>query len=430
MAIKKVVLAYSGGLDTSVILKWLGDTYGCEVVTFTADIGQGEEVEPARAKALKLGIKAKNIFIEDLQEEFIRDFVFPMFRANAIYEGEYLLGTSIARPLIAKRLVQIAQKVGADAIAHGATGKGNDQVRFELGAYALDPEIKVIAPWREWDLNSREKLLAYAKKAGIPIENAKKKSPYSMDANLLHISYEGQNLEDPSQAPEESMWRWSVSPKNAPNTPEVITIEFENGDGVAINGKKLSPAKFWQKLNALGSKHGIGRLDLVENRFVGMKSRGCYETPGGAIYLKAHRAIESITLDREEAHLKDELMPRYASLIYNGFWFSKEREALQALIDTTQKSVNGLVRLELYKGSVMVLGRESSSSLFSAAYSTFEEDSVYDQKDAAGFIKLNALRFIIAGKARKKSKKSTKKLDKSSNGAKKSGKKESKKKQK
>lgn len=428
MAIKKVVLAYSGGLDTSVILKWLGDTYGCEVVTFTADIGQGEEVEPARAKALKLGIKAKNIFIEDLQEEFIRDFVFPMFRANAIYEGEYLLGTSIARPLIAKRLVEIAQKVGADAIAHGATGKGNDQVRFELGAYALDPEIKVIAPWREWDLNSREKLLAYAKKAGIPIENAKKKSPYSMDANLLHISYEGQNLEDPSQAPEESMWRWSVSPKNAPNTPEVITIEFEKGDGIAINGKRLSPAKFWQKLNALGSKHGIGRLDLVENRFVGMKSRGCYETPGGAIYLKAHRAIESITLDREEAHLKDELMPRYASLIYNGFWFSKEREALQALIDTTQKSVNGLVRLELYKGSVMVLGRESSNSLFSAAYSTFEEDSVYDQKDAAGFIKLNALRFIIAGKARKKSKKSTKKLDKS--GAKKSGKKESKKKQK
>ena len=431
MAVKKVVLAYSGGLDTSVILKWLGDTYGCEVVTFTADIGQGEEVEPARAKALKLGIKAKNIFIEDLQEEFIRDFVFPMFRANAIYEGEYLLGTSIARPLIAKRLVEIAQKVGADAIAHGATGKGNDQVRFELGAYALDPEIKVIAPWREWDLNSREKLLAYAKKAGIPIENAKKKSPYSMDANLLHISYEGQNLEDPSQAPEESMWRWSVSPKNAPNTPEVITIEFEKGDGIAINGKRLSPAKFWQKLNALGSKHGIGRLDLVENRFVGMKSRGCYETPGGAIYLKAHRAIESITLDREEAHLKDELMPRYASLIYNGFWFSKEREALQALIDTTQKSVNGLVRLELYKGSVMVLGRESSNSIFSAAYSTFEEDSVYDQKDAAGFIKLNALRFIIEGKAQgKKSKKSTKKLDKSSNGAKKSGKKESKKKQK
>ncbi|KAA8709859.1 argininosuccinate synthase [Helicobacter canis] len=426
MAVKKVVLAYSGGLDTSVILKWLGDTYGCEVVTFTADIGQGEEVEPARAKALKLGIKAKNIFIEDLQEEFIRDFVFPMFRANAIYEGEYLLGTSIARPLIAKRLVEIAQKVGADAIAHGATGKGNDQVRFELGAYALDPEIKVIAPWREWDLNSREKLLAYAKKAGIPIENAKKKSPYSMDANLLHISYEGQNLEDPSQAPEESMWRWSVSPKNAPNTPEVITIEFEKGDGIAINGKRLSPAKFWQKLNALGSKHGIGRLDLVENRFVGMKSRGCYETPGGAIYLKAHRAIESITLDREEAHLKDELMPRYASLIYNGFWFSKEREALQALIDTTQKSVNGLVRLELYKGSVMVLGRESSNSLFSAAYSTFEEDSVYDQKDAAGFIKLNALRFIIEGKAQGKKSKKSKKLDKSSNGAKKSGKKEAK----
>lgn len=416
--VKKVVLAYSGGLDTSVILKWLGDTYGCEVVTFTADIGQGEEVEPARAKALKLGIKPENIFIKDLREEFIRDFVFPMFRANAIYEGEYLLGTSIARPLIAKQLVEIAKECGADAISHGATGKGNDQVRFELGAYALNPEIKVIAPWREWDLNSREKLLAYARNAGIPIENAKKKSPYSMDANLLHISYEGQNLEDPSIAPEESMWRWSVNPKDAPDKPEIITIEFKRGDGVAINGKELSPAKFWSKLNELGCKHGIGRLDLVENRYVGMKSRGCYETPGGAIYLKAHRAIESITLDREEAHLKDELMPRYASLIYNGFWFSKEREALQALIDHTQKHVSGLVRLELYKGNVCVLGRESTHSLFSAAYSTFEEDNVYDQKDAAGFIKLNALRFIIAGKAKnarkadKKAQKSSKKAEK------------------
>ncbi len=398
--IKKVVLAYSGGLDTSVILKWLGDNYNCEVVTFTADIGQGEEVEPARAKAIKLGIKKQNIFIEDLREEFIADFVFPMFRANAIYEGEYLLGTSIARPLIAKRLVEIAKKVGADAIAHGATGKGNDQVRFEIGAYALNPNIKVIAPWREWNLNSREKLLSYAQKAGIEIEKKKNKSPYSMDANLLHISYEGQILEDPSVAPEESMWRWSVSPKNAPNTPQIITIEFEKGDGVAINGKKLSPAKFWEKLNELGSKNGIGRLDLVENRYVGMKSRGCYETPGGTIYLKAHRAIESLTLDREEAHLKDSIMPKYAELIYNGYWFSPEREALQALIDKTQQRVNGQVRLELYKGNVTILGRNSRNSLFNAAYSTFEEDSVYDQKDAAGFIKLNALRFIIAGKAK------------------------------
>lgn len=398
--IKKVVLAYSGGLDTSVILKWLGDNYNCEVVTFTADIGQGEEVEPARAKAIKLGIKKQNIFIEDLREEFIADFVFPMFRANAIYEGEYLLGTSIARPLIAKRLVEIAKKVGADAIAHGATGKGNDQVRFEIGAYALNPNIKVIAPWREWNLNSREKLLSYAQKAGIEIEKKKNKSPYSMDANLLHISYEGQILEDPSVAPEESMWRWSVSPKNAPNTPQIITIEFEKGDGVAINGKKLSPAKFWEKLNELGSKNGIGRLDLVENRYVGMKSRGCYETPGGTIYLKAHRTIESLTLDREEAHLKDSIMPKYADLIYNGYWFSPEREALQALIDKTQQRVNGQVRLELYKGNVTILGRNSRNSLFNAAYSTFEEDSVYDQKDAAGFIKLNALRFIIAGKAK------------------------------
>lgn len=399
--IKKVVLAYSGGLDTSVILKWLGDTYGCEVVTFTADIGQGEEVEPAREKALKLGIKPQNIFIEDLREEFIRDFVFPMFRANTIYEGEYLLGTSIARPLIAKRLVEIAKEVGADAIAHGATGKGNDQVRFEIGAYALNPDIKVIAPWREWELNSREKLLSYAESAGIAIEKKQNKSPYSMDANLLHISYEGQILEDPNVAPEEDMWRWSVSPKNAPDTPTIITITFEKGDGVAINGENLSPAAFWAKLNELGGANGIGRLDLVENRYVGMKSRGCYETPGGTIYLKAHRAIESLCLDREEAHLKDSLMPKYAELIYNGYWFSPEREALQALIDKTQEKVSGSVRLELYKGNVTVLGRESKNSLFNAAYSTFEEDSVYNQKDAAGFIKLNALRFIIAGKAKK-----------------------------
>ncbi|WP_104719735.1 argininosuccinate synthase [Helicobacter pullorum] len=399
--IKKVVLAYSGGLDTSVILKWLGDTYGCEMVTFTADIGQGEEVEPAREKALKLGIKPQNIFIEDLREEFIRDFVFPMFRANTIYEGEYLLGTSIARPLIAKRLIEIAREVGADAIAHGATGKGNDQVRFEIGAYALNPDIKVIAPWREWELNSREKLLSYAESAGIAIEKKQNKSPYSMDANLLHISYEGQILEDPNVAPEEDMWRWSVSPKNAPDTPTIITITFEKGDGVAINGENLSPAAFWAKLNELGGANGIGRLDLVENRYVGMKSRGCYETPGGTIYLKAHRAIESLCLDREEAHLKDSLMPKYAELIYNGYWFSPEREALQALIDKTQEKVSGSVRLELYKGNVTVLGRESKNSLFNAAYSTFEEDCVYNQKDAAGFIKLNALRFIIAGKAKR-----------------------------
>ncbi len=395
------MLAYSGGLDTSVILKWLGDNYHCEVITFTADIGQGEEVEPARAKAQKLGIKPENIFIKDLREEFIRDFVFPMFRANSIYEGEYLLGTSIARPLIAKHLVEIAKQVGADAISHGATGKGNDQVRFEIGAYALNPDIKVIAPWREWDLNSREKLLEYAESAGIQIEKKANKSPYSMDANLLHISYEGQILENPNVAPEEDMWRWSVSPKDAPNESEVISIEFKNGDGIAINGEKLSPANFWAKLNELGCRHGIGRLDLVENRYVGMKSRGCYETPGGTIYLKAHRAMESLCLDREEAHLKDEIMPKYASLIYNGYWFSPEREALQALIDKTQQKVEGIVRLELYKGNVIVLGRESKNSLFNAAYSTFEEDSVYNQSDAEGFIKLNALRFIISGKTRK-----------------------------
>lgn len=399
--IKKVVLAYSGGLDTSVILKWLGDTYGCEVVTFTADIGQGEEVEPARAKAELLGIKPQNIYIEDLKEEFVRDFVFPMFRANTIYEGEYLLGTSIARPLIAKRLVEIAKEVGADAIAHGATGKGNDQVRFELGAYALNPHIKVIAPWREWDLNSREKLLSYAQNAGIPIEKKPNKSPYSMDANLLHISYEGQILEDPNAEPEESMWRWTTSPLDAPDSAEEITIGFKNGDAISINGEALSPAKLLEKLNLLGGKHGIGRLDIVENRYVGMKSRGCYETPGGTILLKAHRAIESITLDREETHLKDELMPRYASLIYNGYWFSREREALQALIDKTQEYVEGEVRLKLYKGNVIITGRKSTKSLFDEAYSTFEEDSVYNQSDAQGFIKLNALRFIIAGKNRK-----------------------------
>ena len=408
-SIKKVVLAYSGGLDTSVILKWLGDNYNCEVVTFTADIGQGEEIESARKKALSLGIKKDNIFIKDLREEFVKDFVFPMFRANAIYEGEYLLGTSIARPLITKHLVEIAKKTNADAISHGATGKGNDQVRFELGAYALNPNIKVIAPWREWDLNSREKLLKYAAEKGIQIEKKKNKSPYSMDANLLHISYEGLVLENPNATPEESMWRWCVNPKDAPNKSEVITIEFENGDGIAINGKKLSPAKFWDTLNKLGAKHGIGRLDLVENRYVGMKSRGCYETPGGTIYLKAHRAIESLTLDREEAHLKDSVMPQYASLIYSGYWFSPEREALQALIDRTQRNVSGIVRIELYKGNVIVLGRESKNSLFNVAYSTFEEDAVFNQKDAEGFIKLNALRFIIAGKSREKRKNSDKK---------------------
>lgn len=397
--VKKVVLAYSGGLDTSIILKWLQDEYNCEVVTFTADIGQGEEVEPARAKAISLGIKPENIFIEDLREEFVRDFVFPMFRANAIYEGEYLLGTSIARPLIAKRLVEIANKTNADCISHGATGKGNDQVRFEIGAYALNPNIKVIAPWREWDLDSREKLLAYAAKHGIDISKKKGKSPYSMDANLLHISYEGLVLEDPNNAPEDDMWRWSVSPKDAPNESEIIEITYKNGDPVALNGKELKAHEMLEELNRLGAKHGIGRLDIVENRYVGMKSRGCYETPGGTIMLKAHRAIESITLDREAAHLKDELMPRYAKLIYNGYWFSPERKMLQAAIDESQKNVNGTVRVELYKGNVMVIGRDSKSdNLFNEAYCTFEEDSVYDQKDANGFIKLNALRFIIAGK--------------------------------
>ncbi|MDU7071054.1 argininosuccinate synthase [Campylobacter ureolyticus] len=397
--VKKVVLAYSGGLDTSVILKWLEDEYKCEVVTFTADIGQNEDLKPIKEKALKLGIKEENIFTLDLKEEFVKEFVFPMFRANAVYEGEYLLGTSIARPLIAKHLVEIAAKTGADAISHGATGKGNDQVRFELGAYALNPDIKVIAPWREWSLNSREKLLDFAHKNGIKIEQKKGKSPYSMDANLLHISYEGLILEDPNHAPEPDMWRWTIDPKDAPNESEVIEIEYKHGDPVALNGKSLSPANMLDALNTLGAKHGIGRLDLVENRYVGMKSRGCYETPGGTIMLKAHRAIESLTLDRGAAHLKDEIMPKYAELIYNGFWFSPERVMLQALIDESQKHVNGKVRLELYKGNVTVLGRSSKKdSLFNASFSTFEADNVYNQKDAEGFIKLNALRFIIAGK--------------------------------
>jgi argininosuccinate synthase len=393
--VKKVVLAYSGGLDTSIILKWLQDEYNCEVVTFTADIGQGEEVEPAREKALSLGIKPENIFIEDLREEFVRDYVFPMFRANTIYEGEYLLGTSIARPLIAKRQVEIAKLTNADGVSHGATGKGNDQVRFEIGYLSQNPNLTIIAPWREWDLNSREKLLKYAENHGIKIEQKKGKSPYSMDANLLHISYEGLILEDPNNEPEESMWRWSVSPEDAPNTPEYIEIEYKNGDPVKLNSKELSPATMLESLNALGNKHGIGRIDIVENRFVGMKARGCYETPGGTIMLKAHRAIESITLDREAAHLKDELMPRYAKLIYNGFWFSPEREMLQAAIDHSQQNVNGTVRLKLYKGNVMVVGRTSPNSLFNEEFCTFEEDEVYNQKDAEGFIKLNALRFMI-----------------------------------
>ncbi|DAB38791.1 MAG: argininosuccinate synthase [Sulfuricurvum sp. GWF2_44_89] len=399
--VKKVVLAYSGGLDTSVILKWLQDEYKCEVVTFTADIGQGEEVEPARAKAISLGIKPENIYIEDLREEFVRDYVFPMFRANAIYEGEYLLGTSIARPLIAKRQAEIARITGADAVSHGATGKGNDQVRFEMGYLGQNSALTIIAPWREWDLNSREKLLAYAAEHGIKIEMSGKKSPYSMDANLLHISYEGGILEDPASEPEESMWRWTVSPQNAPDEAEYIEIGYEKGDPVSLNGKALSPAVMLEQLNIIAGRHGIGRADIVENRFVGMKSRGCYETPGGTIMIKAHRAIESLTLDREEAHLKDELMPRYAKLIYNGFWFAPEREMLQAAIDKTQQNVRGTVRLKLYKGNVMVVGRSSDISLFNPEYCTFEEDSVYDQKDAGGFIKLNALRFIIAGKARK-----------------------------
>jgi argininosuccinate synthase len=415
--IKRVVLAYSGGLDTSVILKWLQDEYGCEVVTFTADIGQGEEVEPARKKALAMGIKKQNIFIDDLKEEFVRDFVFPMFRANAVYEGEYLLGTSIARPLIAKRLVEIARKTNADAISHGATGKGNDQVRFELGAYALMPNVKVIAPWREWDLLSREKLLKYADQHGIPVDFKKRKggAPYSMDANLLHISYEGGILEDPAYEPEESMWRITVSPEKAPNKPEFVELGYEKGDIVAINGKRLSPGKVLAELNRLGGKHGVGRLDMVENRFVGMKSRGCYETPGGTIMLKAHRAMESITLDREVLALKDDLMPRYARMVYNGFWFSPERVLLQSLIDQSQTSVNGTVKLKLYKGTVIVVSRESNTdSLFDHTISTFDDDGgAYNQTDAAGFIKLNALRMRIqankqANKAAKKAAKKSK----------------------
>lgn len=403
--IKKAVLAYSGGLDTSVILKWLQDTYGCEIVTFTADLGQGEELEPARAKALKFGIKPEHIFIDDLREEFVRDFVFPMFRANTIYEGEYLLGTSIARPLIAKRQIEIARQVGADAVSHGATGKGNDQVRFELGYYALEPGIKVIAPWREWDLLSREKLLAYAEKHGIPVEMKHKQggAPYSMDANLLHISFEGRHLEDPNAEAEEAMWRWTVSPEKAPDQAQVIEIEFKQGDPVAINGKSLKPHELLAELNRLGGAHGIGRLDLVENRFVGMKSRGCYETPGGTILLKAHRGIESITLDREVAHLKDDLMPRYAALIYNGYWWSPERLALQTLIDHTQKTVSGIVRLKLYKGSVSVLARDSANTLFDQTIATFDDDGgAYNQADAGGFIKLNALRMRIAEIAKRK----------------------------
>ncbi len=395
--VKKVVLAYSGGLDTSVIAKWLQEEYNCEVVTFTADLGQGEEVEPARAKAKALGIK--EIYIEDLREEFVRDFVFPMFRANTIYEGEYLLGTSIARPLIAKRLIEIANETGADAIAHGATGKGNDQVRFELGAYALKPGVKVIAPWREWDLTSRETLMAYCEQHNIPVDfsTKKKKSPYSMDANLLHISFEGDQLEDPWTEPEDDMWRWSVSPEDAPNEATYIEIGYEKGDPVSINGEAMSPATILETLNKVGGANGVGRVDIVENRFVGMKARGCYETPGGTIMMKAHRAIESITLDREAMHLKDEMMPRYAKLIYNGFWWSEERRMIQALIDTSQKYVNGTVRLKLYKGNVSVVGRQSENSLFDSKIATFEDDAgAYDQKDAAGFIKLNALRMRIA----------------------------------
>ena len=401
--IRKVVLAYSGGLDTSVILKWLQDEYDCEVVTFTADIGQGEEVEPAREKAKQFGVK--KIYIEDLREEFVRDYVFPMFRANTVYEGEYLLGTSIARPLIAKRLIEIAKLEKADAISHGATGKGNDQVRFELGAYALMPGVKVIAPWREWDLLSRDKLLAYADQHGIPVDYKKRKgqAPFSMDANLLHISYEGGVLEDPSQAPpEKGMWRLTVPVEKAPNKPEEIELTFAKGDLVAINGKKMKAHALLTELNRLGGKHGIGRLDLVENRYVGMKSRGCYETPGGTILLRAHRAIESLTLDREVAHLKDDLMPRYASMIYNGYWWSPERQALQVLIDHTQQVVNGTVRLKLFKGNVMVVGRQSAQSLFDAKISTFDDDGgAYNQADAAGFIKLNALRMRIAATKRR-----------------------------
>jgi argininosuccinate synthase len=394
--IRKVVLAYSGGLDTSVIAKWLQQVYGCEVVTFTADIGQGAEVELARKKAEAMGIK--EIFIEDLREEFVRDYVNPMFRANALYEGEYLLGTSIARPLISKRLVEIAEETGADAIAHGATGKGNDQVRFELGAYALSPSIKVIAPWREWDLNSRDRLLSYCAEHEIPVEKKRgSKSPYSMDANLLHISYEGDILEDPAVEPEEPMWLWTVSPEAAPEKPLYLELEYERGDVVAINGEELSPANVLERLNVMAGDNGVGRTDIVENRYVGMKSRGCYETPGGTVMLKAHRAIESITLDRELAHLKDDLMPRYASLVYNGYWWSPEREAIQSLVDNSQQFVSGKVRLKLYKGNVIVVGRESENSLFDEEIATFEDDEgAYEQRDAEGFIKLNALRLKIA----------------------------------
>ena len=398
-AVKKVVLAYSGGLDTSVILKWLEDEYDCEVVTFTADIGQGEEVEPARAKAEKYGVK--EIYIEDLQEEFVRDFVYPMFRANTIYEGEYLLGTSIARPLISKRLIEIAKETGADAVSHGATGKGNDQVRFELGAYALNPDIRIIAPWREWDLNSRERLMAYAEAAGIAIEQKQgNKSPYSMDANLLHISYEGGSLEDPWVEADDDMWRWSVSPESAPDKATYLELGYEKGDIVSINGEIMTPAQVLTRLNQEAGANGIGRLDIVENRYVGMKSRGCYETPGGTVMMKAHRAIESITLDREVAHLKDELMPKYATMIYNGYWWSPERRMMQQMIDASQVTVNGEVRVKLYKGAVTAVGRKSASnSLFDEAIVTFEDDQgAYNQKDAEGFIKLNALRLRIAGK--------------------------------
>lgn len=396
--IKKVVLAYSGGLDTSVIVRWLQETYQCEVVTFTADLGQGEEVEPARTKAEALGVK--EIYIEDLREEFVAEYVFPMFRANTIYEGEYLLGTSIARPLIAKRLVEIAEETGADAISHGATGKGNDQVRFELGAYALNPAVQVIAPWREWDLTSRETLLDYCEQHNIPVEQKRgKKSPYSMDANLLHISYEGAVLEDPWAVPEEAMWRWSVSPEAAPDQAVEIILGFKNGDPVSIDGQTMSPATLLAELNSIGGRHGIGRLDIVENRYVGMKSRGCYETPGGTIMLKAHRALESITLDREVAHFKDSLIAKYADLVYNGYWWSPERKMMQAAIDESQVVVNGDVRLKLYKGSVAVTGRRSDQSLFDEAIATFEDDAgAYNQKDAEGFIKLNALRLRTAAK--------------------------------
>ncbi len=404
--VKKVVLAYSGGLDTSVILKWLQTTYGCEVVTFTADLGQGEEIEPARKKALALGIKPENIFIEDLREEFVRDYVFPMFRMNALYEGQYLLGTSIARPLIAKKQIEIAKKTGADAVAHGATGKGNDQVRFELGYYALEPNIKVIAPWREWDLTSRTKLLDFAEKHQIPIAKDKRgEAPFSVDANLLHSSSEGKVLEDPNVEAPDYVYQRTISPEEAPDKATEITIGFEKGDAVSIDGKKLSPAALLTRLNELGQANGIGRLDLVENRFVGMKSRGIYETPGGTILLAAHRGIESITLDREAAHLKDALMPRYAELVYYGFWFSPEREMLQALADKSQELVTGTVRLKLYKGNASVIGRESPYSLYNQDLVTFEEGTVaYDQRDAAGFIRLNALRLRTLGQRSRKKK--------------------------